>query len=47
MDFDSIMGTIEEINFQGQVNIELSRNSHNAVDTALGAYGLLKKFMKI
>ena len=47
MDFDNVIGAIKEINYHGQVNIELSRNSHNAVDTAFKAYEVLKKYMKI
>ena len=47
MDFDKILGTVKEIKFKGQVNIELSRNSHNAVDTAVQSYEFLKKYMGI
>ena len=34
MDFNKIIKTLTETNYPGSVNIELSRHSHNAVETA-------------
>lgn len=34
MDFHEIFKGLKDINYKGQVNIELSRHSHNAVETA-------------
>lgn len=34
MDFKEIFKTLDEIHYSGQVNIELSRHSHNAVEIA-------------
>jgi len=38
MDFIDIFQTLDEIKYTGQVNIELSRHSHNAVETAQNAF---------
>lgn len=42
MDFQEIFKRIQDINYSGQINIELSRHSHNAVETAKTA----KKFLQ-
>nr|WP_321402691.1 sugar phosphate isomerase/epimerase family protein [uncultured Desulfobacter sp.] len=42
MDFQEIFRCLKEINYSGQVNIELSRHSHNAVETAKRAKQFLR-----
>ncbi|WP_020585328.1 sugar phosphate isomerase/epimerase family protein [Desulfobacter curvatus] len=42
MDFQKIFRSLKDINYSGQVNIELSRHSHNAVETAKKA----KRFLR-
>lgn len=42
MDFQEIFNGLIDMNYSGQVNIELSRHSHNAVETAKKA----KKFLR-
>jgi len=41
MDFKDIFHTLNDIKYRGQVNIELSRHSHNAVKTAQNAFGFI------
>ena len=41
MDFKDIFQTLDDINYSGQVNIELSRHSHNAVETAENAISFI------
>ncbi len=45
MDFHDIFKGIQEINYGGQINIELSRHSHNAVETAKKAKRFLRGFV--
>lgn len=45
MDFHEIFRDLKDINYTGQVNIELSRHSHNAVETAKKAQSFLRGIM--
>ena len=42
IDFEPVMRTLREIDYQGGVHVELSRHSHDAVNTARRAFGFLK-----
>jgi sugar phosphate isomerase/epimerase len=42
IDFPPVLRTLEEIGYQGGVHVELSRHSHNAVETARKALAFLK-----
>ncbi len=42
MDFAEILGGLEEIDYRGGVHVELSRHSHDAVETARRALGFLE-----
>jgi len=42
MDFQKIFNDLKDIKYSGQVNIELSRHSHNAVETAIKAKNFLR-----
>lgn len=44
MDFADIFKALKEIGYQGLINVELSRYSHNAVEVAGQAIDFLKKF---
>jgi sugar phosphate isomerase/epimerase len=46
MDFIEIFKALKEINYTGPVNVELSRHSRNAVDSAARAYDFLSKFLE-
>jgi sugar phosphate isomerase/epimerase len=41
IDFAPVMRTLREINYEGGIHVELSRHSHNAVETARRAHGFL------
>ncbi len=43
MDFETIFQTLDEIGYSGQVNIELSRHSHNAPEISEKAIRFIKK----
>lgn len=43
MDFPPILRTLREVNYPGGVHVELSRHSHDAVNTARKAYDFLQK----
>ena len=42
MDFSAIFSTLQSIQYNGQVNVELSRHSHDAVNTARSAIAFLR-----
>lgn len=42
IDFAPVLGTLEAIGYQGGVHVELSRHSHDAVETARGALAYLQ-----
>ena len=42
IDFPPILRTLEEIGYSGGVHVELSRHSHDAVETARKALAFLK-----
>ena len=42
IDFPPILQTLAEIGYRGGVHVELSRHSHNAVDTARQALAFLQ-----
>lgn len=42
IDFRPVLRTLQEINYQGGVHVELSRHSHDAVETARKALAFLK-----
>jgi len=42
IDFAPVLATLREIGYQGDVNVELSRHSHNAVETARKALTFLR-----
>ncbi len=42
MDFTEVLGGLQEIGYSGGVHVELSRHSHNAVETARTALTFLK-----
>ena len=42
MDFQEIFSSLKAISYNGQVNIELSRHSHNAVETAKNAMTFMR-----
>jgi sugar phosphate isomerase/epimerase len=44
MDIARIMRALDEINYVGPVNVELSRHSHDAVNTARRAFKFLAKW---
>ena len=41
MEFAPILGTLSELDYQGGVFVELSRHSHQAVETARAAYAFV------
>ncbi|MDA3787121.1 MAG: sugar phosphate isomerase/epimerase [Desulfobacula sp.] len=43
MDFKDIFHTLDDIKYHGQVNIELSRHSHNAVEIAEKAFRFINR----
>lgn len=43
MDIPAILHALKEIDYPGGVHVELSRHSHNAVNTAKGAFDYLRK----
>jgi sugar phosphate isomerase/epimerase len=43
IDFGPVLGAIKEIGYQGGLHVELSRHSHDAVNTAERALAFLKK----
>lgn len=45
MDFASIFSALDEVDYSGTVNVELSRHSHDAVNTARHAYQFLSPLM--
>jgi sugar phosphate isomerase/epimerase len=42
IDFGPVLGTLDEIGYAGGVHVELSRHSHDAVETARSALAFLK-----
>ncbi len=44
MDFSEIFSALKDIDYRGPINTELSRHSHNAVETARGAFAFLQKY---
>jgi sugar phosphate isomerase/epimerase len=42
IDFGEVLGALHDINYQGGVYVELSRHSHNAVETARQALAFLR-----
>ena len=44
IDFAEVLGTLSEIGYAGGVHVELSRHSHNAVETARQALAFLRSF---
>lgn len=46
MDFIEVFKALKEINYTGLVNVELSRHSRNAVNSAAQAYDFLSKFLE-
>jgi sugar phosphate isomerase/epimerase len=44
IDFRPVLQTLKEIDYQGGVHIELSRHSHDAVETARSALAYLKGY---
>ena len=45
MDFADIFKALKEIGYQGLMNVELSRHSHNAVEVAKKAFDFLKNLV--
>jgi sugar phosphate isomerase/epimerase len=43
IDFVPILGVLQEIGYQGGVHVELSRHSHDAVNTAQRALAFLRQ----
>jgi L-ribulose-5-phosphate 3-epimerase len=43
MNFPEIFSVLKDIDYRGPINAELSRHSHNAVETARGAFAFLQK----
>jgi sugar phosphate isomerase/epimerase len=43
MDFGEVLGGLREIDYRGGVHVELSRHSHDAVETARRALGFLQQ----
>ncbi len=43
MDFAEVMAALTEIGYSGGVNVELSRHSHDAVETARRAVAFLRR----
>ena len=46
MDFTEVFEALKEINYAGPVNVELSRHSRNAVNSAAQAYDFLSQFLE-
>ena len=44
IDFAPVLAALDEIGYAGGVHIELSRHSHNAVETARQALAFLRSF---
>ena len=42
IDFGEVMGALKEIDYSGGVHVELSRHSHDAVETARRAMAFLR-----
>ncbi len=45
IDFQPVFLALGEIRYAGPIHVELSRHSHNAVETAKRAYGFLHRFL--
>ncbi len=45
IDFREVMGTLREIGYSGGVHVELSRHSHDAVETARRSFAFLQQFL--
>jgi sugar phosphate isomerase/epimerase len=46
IDFAPVMQTLKEIGYSGGVHVELSRHSHDAVETARKAFAFLNRFIQ-
>ncbi|MGB0714950.1 MAG: sugar phosphate isomerase/epimerase family protein, partial [Phycisphaerae bacterium] len=46
LDFDRVFTALHEIKYQGPVHVELSRHSHDAVETARAAFEFLQSLTK-
>jgi sugar phosphate isomerase/epimerase len=44
IDFSEVFAALRAIDYQGPVNVELSRHSHDAVEAARQAFEFLKRF---
>jgi L-ribulose-5-phosphate 3-epimerase len=47
IDFDKVLGALKEIGYKGGVHVELSRHSHDAVETARRSFEFLRNHERI